>query len=136
MNALRFKQPALLLEQHFPASKFRFDGIHRLFNAWARHDEVAFRINSQSVEDFVFVTGKGIERAHLIDFIAPELDSETDVFISRMNFDRIAANAECSPTEIEIVALVKNFDQLRKNLTASDVLAPFEHEQHAVIGFR
>ena len=116
MDALRFEQPALLFEQSFPALQFVLDRLNGLLEPRPRHDEVALRINGQTIEHCDFVAGQRIECAELIDFVAPELDAKADVFVSRMDFDRVAAHAKRSALEIEIVALVENLDQLGENV--------------------
>src|SRR2546426_1664216 len=113
MHALRFKQAALLLEQCFPSGKLALDRLHSLLDPWPRHDEMTFRINRQAIEHVQFVAGERVECAELVDLITPQLDSESKVFIRRMYLDRVAAHAECSAPEIEVVPLVKNLDEFR-----------------------
>src|SRR5881396_411387 len=101
-----------------------------MFQSRPGHDEVTLRIYRQPVEHAQFLARERIEGAELIDFIAPQLDSEADVFIGGMDLDRVAANAEGSAPEIQIVPLVKNFHKLRKNVAAAHPLAFFQHQKH------
>ena len=97
---------------------------------------MALRIYRETVEDAQLVAGQRIERAQLIDFVAPELDTEPNIFVCRMDLDRVSAHPKRSALEIEIIPLVENLDQLGEDVAPQNPLALFEHEQHAVIRFR
>src|SRR5437870_1805959 len=136
MDALRFEQPALILQQGLPSTKLVFNSADRLLDPRTRHDEMAFWIDCQPIEDAYFISRQRIECAELVDFIAPELNAESDVFVRRMNLDRVSTHSKSSAFEIEIVPLVKNLNEFGKDVPAQNALALFQHEQHAVIGFR
>ena len=136
MDALRFEQAALLFQQCFPTCKLGLDSLDGLFEARPRHHEMALRIYGKPIEHMPFIAGQGVERAQFIHFVAPQLDSKTDTLVRRMNFNCVATNPKRSASEIQIVALVKNLDELRQDLAARNMLAFFKHEQHAVIRFR
>src|SRR5215813_11430748 len=134
MHALGFQQPPLLLEQDFPSRQLCLDRFYSVLDARPWHDEVTFGIHGQTLEYVEFVSGQRIERAQLVDFITPKLDTKPNTLIRRMDFDRVAAHAKDSAPEIQVVALVQNFHQLRENLAPRDALAFLEHQQHSVIG--
>src|SRR6266566_9647575 len=123
MNTLSLQQPALLLEQRFPSFQFFLDRFNRVFQARPWHDEMAPWIHRQPVEDTNLLTCKRVKRAELLDFIAPQLDPEADVFIRGMNLDRVTANAEGPAYEIEVVTFVKDFHEFRENVAAAHPLA-------------
>ena len=51
-----------------------------------------------------------------------------------MDLDDVPAHAEGPAPEIVIVALVKDIHQTGDDLVARNLLALFQHEQHAVVG--
>src|SRR5687767_10360524 len=87
MDALRFQQPSLVFEQRFPAFEFLLDRLDSTNDSGTRHDEVALGIHGQTLQLARFIASQWIERGKLIDLIAPELDAEANIFVSRKNFD-------------------------------------------------
>src|SRR4029453_4549774 len=77
--------------------------------------------------------GQRNERGQVIDFIAEQFDTQALLFVGGINFDDVAANAERAASEVVIVALVLDLDELAQNLFATDSLSAFERQQHAVI---
>ena len=57
------------------------------------------------------------------------------VVVGGKDLDDVAAHAKRAAPEIAIVALVENLDQLAGDLLARDLLALFQQQQHAVVGF-
>ena len=53
-----------------------------------------------------------------------------------IDLDDVAADPERAASEVVIVALVLNLDELAEHLVARDPLPALEGQQHAVIGFR
>src|SRR5215467_10120743 len=100
MNPLRFEQSALLFEQCFPTCKLGLDCVNRLFQTRPRHDEMAFRINSEPVEHLVLIACQRIKRAELVYFVTPHFDTKPDAFVRRMDLNGIAANPKCSAFEV------------------------------------
>ena len=88
--------------------------------------------------DFAFAradfAGERIDFADGFDLAAPEFDADGEIVIGRIDFDRVAANAEGAAAEI-FAAFILDFDELAKNRFARDGVAFFEHEHHAVVGF-
>ena len=136
IDRLRLSATRSLFEQRLPALELLLDRADRLLQARPRHDEMAFGIDRQAVELPDLIAGERIERGELIDVVAPEFDSESDVFVRRMHLDGVASNAEDAALEIQIIALIENLDEFGENLAAADVLAALQHQQHAVVGFR
>src|SRR6202041_2634761 len=79
--------------------------------------------------------GERIDFANGFDLAAPEFDTNGEIVIGRIDFDRIAANAEGAATEI-FAAFILDFDELAENRFAGDAVSFFEHEHHAVVGLR
>src|SRR5439155_666328 len=89
-----------------------------------------------TIEHTHFISGQWIECAELIDFIAPELDTESSVLVRRMDLNGVSMHSKSPTFEIEIVPLIQNLNELGKDVAARNALALFQHEQHAVIRFR
>ena len=111
MNTLRLQQPALLFQQRLPSLELFLDRADRLFEARPRHDEMAFRIHRQTVVLPDFITGERIKRGELVDLVAPELDSESDVFVRGVYLNGVAPDTEGAALEIQVVPLVENLNQ-------------------------
>src|SRR2546427_1473551 len=100
-HALRFDIFALLFEFRFPPRQFfenAADGALFLFRG---QDVVRLGIYGQSRErlaaDFA---GQRIDGAQTIDLIAPHLDAKGVIFVGRMNFDHVPADAKRAPAQV------------------------------------
>src|SRR5262245_39640798 len=133
MNPLRFEQSSLLFEQRFPTRELCLDCLNCLFQTRPRHNEMAFRINSEPLEHVVLIACQRIKLTELVDLITPQFDTQPNALVRRMDLNGIAPNPKRSALEIEVVALVEDFDELCENFAPRDPLALLEHEQHAVI---
>ena len=76
-----------------------------------------------------------IDLRERIDLVAEELDAVGHVVVGGEDFDDVAADAEGSAAEVAVGALVEDFDQLAGDVFALDLLALFQEQQHAVVGF-
>ncbi len=69
------------------------------------------------------------------DLISPHLDAIGHVVVGGEDLDDVAAHAKSSAAEVAVGALVEDVDQLAGDVFALDLLAFFEEQHHAVIGF-
>src|ERR1700676_3506427 len=137
-DALRFDEFALLLEFVAPPAKLFLNGDDGALALILRHDVMGFRINGHTREIFLAgadFAGERIDLAEFVDLIAPHFDAIAVVLESGINLDDVAANAE-SPASQILGAVVLNIDEAAQQGFAGSLLAFFEHDQHAVIGFR
>src|SRR5579872_32481 len=135
IQALSLDNLALLFELLVPPFEFQLDAAHGPLSHFGRHDVVRFRINGQAQVSLSNLAEQRIDLAQRFYFVAPQFDAVGVIVVGRKDFDNIAANAETAALEIAVVALIKDFDQALYNLVARNLLALFEHQQHAVIGF-
>ena len=77
-----------------------------------------------------------IDGRNRIDLIAPKLDAISLILITRINFNHIAAHAEAAAFEVDVVALVLQFDQPLQQCIARDLHSRLQKNQHAVVGIR
>jgi hypothetical protein len=70
-----------------------------------------------------------------VDLVAEELDAEGVLVVGGVDLDDVAADAEGAAAEVDVVALVEDFDEAAGDVLALDLLAFFEQQQHAVVGF-
>ncbi len=79
---------------------------------------------------------EGVDLGKGVDFVAKEFDAIGPVVVGGPDFNDVAANAEGAALEVGVVAFIEDFDEFLGNLLAADALAFFQHEEHAVVGFR
>ncbi len=135
IQPLRFHELAFFFELLVPPLEFALDALERLFARLGRHHVVRFRINGQPQVGLADLAEQRIDLAERVDFIAPELDAIRVIVVGGEDLDHVAAHAESAALEVIVVALVEDLDQLREDLLARDLLALFEHQEHAVVGF-
>ena len=135
VQALRFHQLAALFEFLLPPFQLRLDAAQRAFARFGRHYVMRFGIDRQAQIGLADLAEHRVDLAEAVHFVAPQLDAISVIVVGGEDFDDVAAHAKCSAREAVIVALVEDFDQAREDLLARDLLAFFEHQQHAVIGF-
>ena len=92
-------------------------------------------VSVESVDDDA--PGEGIELADALDLVAKELHANRLVVHLRlMHLDHVAAHAEFSAAEGDIVALVKHVHKLCKECFARQHLSPLDRDQHLQEIFR
>ena len=78
---------------------------------------------------------EGVDLGEGVDLVAEELDAEGVLVVGGVDLDDVAADAEGAAAEVDVVALVEDFDEAAGDVFALDLLAFFEEQQHAVVGF-
>ncbi len=71
-----------------------------------------------------------------VNLVAPKLDAVSLVLIRRVDLDGVAAHAETSAVELDVGALVLQFDELLEKLFARDLHPRLDEENHIVVGVR
>ena len=79
---------------------------------------------------------EGVNLGEGVDFVTKQFDAVGPVVVGGPDFDDVAADAECATLEVGVVAFIEDFNEFLGNLFAADTLTFFEHEEHAVVGFR
>src|SRR6185312_3490740 len=97
---------------------------------------MALGINRQPRVFLLYGAKERIDLRKRVNLVAEKFDAVSIVVVSREDFDHITADAEGAALEVHIITLVEDFYQLAKDVLALDLLAFFEKEQHAVVGFR
>ena len=70
-----------------------------------------------------------------VDLVAEELDAVGVLVVGGEDLDDVSADAEGAAAEVDVVAFVEDFDEAAGDVFALDLLAFFEQQQHAVVGF-
>ena len=81
------------------------------------------------------LTRQRIDLAQRVDLIPPHLDAVGLVLVGGIDFDHIAARAECSAPQL-FAALVLDIHEPPQQRLARRLLPFFQHYQHAVVGLR
>jgi hypothetical protein len=100
VQTLRFDDLALLFELRPPGFQFGFDGFNRRVLRKPRHYVVSLGINRQAFVGLQNFAEQRIDARQRFHFVAPHFDPVCGLFVGRMNFDYVAANAESPATEI------------------------------------
>ena len=119
-----------------PLIQLRHDGIDRFRLALRLDHIVALGIDRQPRIFLLDGAEQGIDLRQRFNLVAEHLNAVRILVVSRENLDHVAAHAKRPAPEVRVVALVENLDQPPRNVFAADVLALFEQQQHAVVGFR
>ena len=78
---------------------------------------------------------EGVDLGEGVDLVAEEFDAVGVFVVGGVDLDDVAADAEGAATEVDVVAVVEDFDEAAGDVFALDALAFFEEHQHAVVGF-
>ena len=99
-------------------------------------DVMDFGIDGQARVLLLDGAEEGIDLREGFDLVAEELDAVGGFVVGGEDFDDVAADAEGAAAEVDVVALVEDFDEAAGDVFAADLLAFFEQQQHAVVGLR
>src|SRR5262249_48319742 len=79
-------------------------------------------------------SGERIDLAQHVNLVAPHFDAISLILVGGVDFDHVAAHSERAAAQV-FAALVLNVDEAAKKGFPRSLVAFFEHDQHAVIGF-
>src|SRR5579872_1511372 len=136
-DALSLDKLSLLFEFFFPPPEFFLDGDYGTIAIFLGRHIVILRKNRNARQILLagsHFAGERVDLANLVDLFAPHFEAEAVVLIRRIDFDHVTANTEGATAQI-FRAFVLNIDELVENRFARNVLAFFERDEHAVIGF-
>src|SRR5262249_26591453 len=126
VEPLRLEQAAFRFQRATPPDELLLDRLDCPPRAVAWRDEMRFRIDRNLVVTPDRLSRQRIEGRQLVDVISKQLDAQALLFVRRIDFDDVAADAEGSASEVVIVALVLDLDQLSEDFLAADPLAALE----------
>src|SRR5258708_1522760 len=136
-GTLGFAKLALFFQFFFPPVEFVLNADDGAVALSGLHDVVGFRIDGDAREVLVAsanFTGERIDLAELVDLVAPHFDAIGVVFVGRIDFEDVAANAEGAAAEV-FAALVLDIHETAQEGFARGLVTLFEHDQHSEIGF-
>ena len=136
-DALGLDKFALLLQFLFPPIQLGVDALNGALFLVLRHDVVGFGIDRDARQIFLAgadFAGERIDLPQRFDLLAPHFDAIALVLVRRINFDDVAAHAKGAAAQI-FGALVLNVDKAVQHSFARSLLALFEHDDLAVVGF-
>ena len=96
---------------------------------------MALRIDGQARILLADGSEEWVDLREGIDLVAEEFDAVGVFVVGGIDLDDVSANAEGAAAEVDIVAVVEDFDQAPGDVFALDLLALFQEQQHAVISF-
>jgi len=100
------------------------------------HHVVRFGIDGQAR---VFLANGAEQRIDLrerVNLVAEEFDTVGVFVVGGVHLDHVAAHAEGAAAEVGVVALVEDLDQPAGDVFATQLLALFEQQEHAVVSLR
>jgi len=69
-----------------------------------------------------------VDLAEAVDLVAEELDAEGVLVVGGVDLDDVAADAEGAAAEVDVVALVEDFDEAAGDVFALDALTFFQQQ--------
>src|SRR5882762_1711814 len=137
-QALRFHKFSGALQFFLPPFELFIDGHDGALALLGGHDVMSLGIDGYAGQVFLpdaHFTGERIDLTDRVNLLAPHLEAISVVFIGGINLDHVTANAKSAATQV-FGAIVLNIDEAAQQRLPRSVLTFFEHDQHAVIGFR
>ena len=135
VDALGLDEAAFFFELRFPVGELGDDGVDGGGFALGLDDVMRLWVDGEAR---VFLADGAEERVDLregVDLVAEELDAVGVFVVGGVDLDDVAADAEGAAAEVDVVALVEDFDEAAGDVFALELLAFFEEEKHAVVGF-
>ncbi len=136
VDALRLDHAPLNLQLRDPLVHLFADRFNRAVLALGLHHVMALRVDGKPRVLFFHIAEEGIDLGQRIDLVAEQFNAIRVLVVGRKNLDHVAAHAEAAAPEVRVVALVENLHQPPRNVFATDLLALFQQQQHAVVGIR
>src|SRR5260370_1022424 len=137
-DALRLDKFSLLFHLFLPPPQLFLNTHNGAVALLLRHDIMRFRVNRYARQILLpraHFSGERIDLPQRINLVAPHFDAVTVILIRRIDFDHVAAHAKGAAPQI-LAAVVLNIDEPAQQGFARSPLALFQHDEHAVIGFR
>ena len=126
VDALGLDEPAFVLELGFPVGELGDDGVDGAGLAVGRNDVVRLGVDGQARELLLDGAEERVDFGEAVDLIAEELDAEGVVVVGGVDLDDVAADAEGAAAEVDVVALVEDFDEAASDVLTLELLALFE----------
>ncbi len=80
-----------------------------------------------------YLAGQGVDLHYPFDLVTEELNAHGLLFVSRLYFQDVAANAELAPGEVDVVSLVLHFHEAAGDTVAVVLLALLQPLHEAVV---
>ena len=137
LDALRLDELALRLELLDLLLHLRLDVLHRDLEVFVLRDVMRGREDHRVRALAVDLPRHDVELDDAVDLVAEELDAHGAVVVAgREDLDDIAAHAELTTLERDIVALVADGDELLEDCVSIDNLPLVQREHHLVVALR
>src|SRR6185437_891738 len=136
MHALGFNEAALGFEFLLPPFELGEDAVDGGGFALGLDDVVRLGIDGQAR---VLLADGAEERVDLregVDLVAEELDAIGVLVVGGIDLDHISADTEGAAAEVDIVAVIEDFDEAAGDVVALDALQAVKEEENAVVGLR
>ncbi len=134
MDALGFDETALGFEFLFPPLHLFENGGDGCGFAFRLDDVMGLGVDGQARVLLLDGAEEWVDLGEAVDLVAEELDAVGVFVVGGVDFDDVAADAEGAAAEVDVVAVVEDFDEAAGDVFALDTLAFFEHHQHSVVG--
>ena len=126
MDALRLDDAAFFFELGFPLGEFCEDVVDGLVCLRSGGDDVvALGVDGKAR---VLLLDGAEERGRSgrggLDLVAEELDAEGVFVVGGVDLDDVAADAEGAAAEVDVVALVEDFDEAARDVLPFDSAGP------------
>jgi hypothetical protein len=136
VDTLRLDHAPLGLKFGHPLIQFLHNRIDSLCPTLRLNNIVALRINRKARILLFHGPKEWVNLAEGLDLIPEELNPVSQLIVSGIDFDHIAAHPERAAPKVCVIALVKNLNQAAGNVLAADALSLFKQQQHSVISLR
>ena len=111
-------------------AKLVADGPGRALDVVHRRDELLAGKDDHARQRLERVARQRIEPRDAVDLVAEKLDTDPLLQFRRANLDRVAAHAKMATLKLDVIALVLNFHEARKEPFASKRLAGAKSDDH------
>ena len=129
VDALGLDEAAFLFELGFPVGELGEDVVDGGVFAVGGDDVVAFGVDGEAGVLLLDGAEEGIDLGEGFDFVAEELDAEGVFVVGGVDLDDVAADAEGAAAEVDVVALVEDFDEAAGDVLARLIFWPFSRSR-------
>ena len=126
---------AFFFELRLPLGELGEDGVDGGGFALGLNDAMRLRVDGQARKTSCDGAEEWVDLREGLDLVAEHFDAEGVFVVGGVDLYDVAADAEGAAAEVDVVALVKDFDEAASDVGALDLLSFFEEHQHAVVGF-